>query len=103
MHKRGGKKRKRTDDKKQESDSEEDYEESDYAPGISYWIAYDWPECGASAFEEMIAKMFFTAGLDLESCRTVKGRGIQKRLLLYSKIHSSLKNDVKIFFLLASL
>ena len=49
--KKNGRKRKRNED---ESDSDFDdneaAEEAKSHPGIAFWIAFDWPEYGVSAF-----------------------------------------------------
>ena len=46
-----------------------------FCPGISLWIVFNWPESGLSAFEEYISKEILAAGLDLRSCKAIRGRG----------------------------
>ena len=75
--KKNGRKRKRNED---ESDSDFDdneaAEESKDYPGIAFWIAFDWPEYGVSAFEEIILKEFLSGGFCLSSCKVIKSRGL---------------------------
>lgn len=44
-------------------------------PGVSFWVIFDWPEYGLTAFESHITKMFLSSGLSILSCKAVKGRG----------------------------
>ena len=39
---------------------------------ISPW--FNWPESGLAAFEEYISKEILAAGLDLRSCKAIRGR-----------------------------
>ena len=43
--------------------------------GFGFWIAYDWPEISCEKFENLICKKFIEAGMEIRSCKTVKGRG----------------------------
>ena len=46
-----------------------------FCPRISLWIVFNWPESGLSAFEEYISKEILAAGLDLRSCKAIRGCG----------------------------
>ena len=46
-----------------------------FCSGISLWIVFNWSESGLSAFEEYISKEILAAGLDLRSCKAIRGRG----------------------------
>ena len=60
----------------EESGSEEDEEETlDAAPGIAFWVAFDWPEYALSAFEDEICKSFLQSGMNLLTCKAIKSRG----------------------------
>ena len=50
-------------------------EEVKEVPGVSFWVMFDWPEHGLTAFENHLTKMFLSSGLSLLSCKAVKGRG----------------------------
>ena len=61
-----------------ESDSDGEYDiqsEEVFCPGIAFWIVFDWPESGLAAFEEYISREILTAGLDIDSCKAIRGRG----------------------------
>ena len=46
----------------------------DDVPGLAFWVMFDWPEYGLSAFECYLSKLILKTGLDLLSCKAVKGR-----------------------------
>ena len=46
-----------------------------FCPRIFLWIVCNWPESGLTAFEEYISKEILAAGLDLRSCKAIRGRG----------------------------
>ena len=50
-------------------------------PGISFWVMFDWPECGIAAYESHLSKLVMEAGLDLYNCKAIRGRS--KLLFLY--------------------
>ena len=69
-----GKKNRRSN--KDSSNSEDEtVAEQIFCPGISLWIEFNWPESGMAAFEEYISKEILAAGLDLRSCKAIRGRG----------------------------
>ena len=69
-----GKKNRRSN--KDSSNSEDEtVAEQIFCPGISLWIEFNWPESGLAAFEEYISKEILAAGLDLRSCKAIRGRG----------------------------
>ena len=71
MQSKGNKKRKRND-----SDSEgNESNECLTAPGLAFWIVFDWPEHALSAFENIIEKNFMEAGLDIDRCAVIRPRG----------------------------
>ena len=49
--------------------------------GVSFWIACDVPDVGMPSLENDIIKLFLAADLNIQSCRSVHGRGKNKRLL----------------------
>ena len=50
-------------------------EEIKEVPGVSFWVMFDWPEHGLTAFENHLTKMFLSSGLSLLSCKAVKRQG----------------------------
>ena len=72
-HKR---KRKDTEDDGDNSSMDDnDEERTQYAPGISFWIAFDWPEYGLNAFEDLVCKTFLKSQMNLVACKAIKPRG----------------------------
>ena len=49
----------------------EEYKE---LPGISFWVIFDWPECGITNYENHLSKLVMKSGLDLYNCKAVRGR-----------------------------
>ena len=43
-------------------------------PGLVFWVVFDWPECSLNAYEAYLSKLFIKTGLDLLSCKAIKGR-----------------------------
>ena len=43
-------------------------------PGLAFWVMFDWPECSLNAYEAYLSKLFIKTGLDLLSCKAIKGR-----------------------------
>ena len=43
-------------------------------PGISFWVIFDWPEYGLSAYESHLTKLFLSSGLSNLSCKAVRGK-----------------------------
>jgi len=58
-------------------------DEKKIIPGVCFWIFFDWPGHGVSAFEIKITKLFMESGLDIKRCYAVKPRG--KLLSIYTK------------------
>ena len=46
-----------------------------FLPGFAFWIVFDWPEYMVQAFENMVCQRLLDAGLEIDSCKSVKGRG----------------------------
>ena len=44
--------------------------------GIAFWLVFDGPECIYERFENIICKKFLEAGVEIESVKSVKGRGM---------------------------
>ena len=44
--------------------------------GISFWVCFDWPQYGITAFENHLTKLILSCDLELHSCKAVRGRGI---------------------------
>ena len=60
----------------EESEDEDDEDDDNInMPGISFWIVFDWPAHALHGFEEKLTKLFMSSGLNLDSCKTIKGRG----------------------------
>ena len=70
--------------KRESSDEESDSKDTDVAniPGIAFWIVFDWPEFANDTFEERLSKLFMEAGLNLMSCKSIRGRGKYIRIVL---------------------
>ena len=63
-----------------QSDDEDDIiddedEEKVNLPGLSFWIACDWPEYGLQKMEIEISKQLQAAGLNIERCKAIRSRG----------------------------
>ena len=43
-------------------------------PGISFWIIFDWPEHGLSAYESHVSKIFLKENLNLLACKAIRSR-----------------------------
>ena len=48
--------------------------DSEEVPGLAFWVIFDWPEYGLNAFENYLSKLILKTGLDLLSCKAVRGR-----------------------------
>ena len=42
--------------------------------GISFWVIFDWPEYGLSAYESHLTKLFLSSGLSNLSCKAGRGK-----------------------------
>ena len=69
-----GKKNRRSNEDSSNSEDETVAEQA-CCSGISLWIVFNWPESGLAAFEEYISKEILAAGLDLRSCKAIRGHG----------------------------
>ena len=63
-----------------------------HVPGISFWVIFDWPECGLSAYENYLSKLVINAKLDLLCCNSVRGRS-KYLFLLHLKLNKMLLKD----------
>ena len=63
------------DSDESEEKEEEEVRESNL-PGLAFWVVFDWPTHAVQGFEERLAKQFMSAGLNLLSCKAIRGRGI---------------------------
>ena len=43
-------------------------------PGISFYVIFDWPECGIGFYESYLSKMVMETGLDIYNCKALRGR-----------------------------
>ena len=74
-------KRKKPCDKANDNCTDTSSEEGDETdttilkPGISFWVAFDWPQYGLAAFEEQLSRGMMMSDLDIESCTAIRGRG----------------------------
>ena len=50
-------------------------------PGVSFWVIFDWPEYGLSAYESHLTKLFLSTGLSNLSCKAVRAKS---KYLLYN-------------------
>ena len=71
------KKRKKAKDTNSSSDecSENETDDTNIRYGVSFWIAYDAPEISNLDFENAITRKFLSSGLDVQDCRSLRGRG----------------------------
>ena len=64
--------------RRSDSDGSEEEQEAEYSSnncGVSFWIVFNWPEYGISAFEEYLSREFLTAKFDIISCKAIRSRG----------------------------
>ena len=43
--------------------------------GFAIWRAYNWPEHVTETFENLVCRKFMDLGMQIHSCKSVKGRG----------------------------
>jgi len=43
--------------------------------GFAFWVVYDGPEYVSERFENLICKKFLESGVEIESVKSVRGRG----------------------------
>ena len=72
----------RRSNKDSSKSEDETIAEQTSCPGTSLWIVFNWPESGLAAFKEYKSKEFLAAGLDLRSCKAIRGR-VKTSLLLF--------------------
>ena len=56
-------------------EKQHDVREDVIYPGVAFWVIFDWPQYGLSAFENHLSKIFMESGLDLLSTSAIRGRG----------------------------
>ena len=71
----------RRSNKDSSKSEDETIAEQTSCPGTSLWIVFNWPESGLAAFKEYKSKEILAAGLDLRSCKAIRGRGKTSLLL----------------------
>ncbi|XP_066926777.1 uncharacterized protein [Clytia hemisphaerica] len=63
--------------------------------GLSFWMAFDWPDITANKFENMLCKKVMESGVKIDSCKGVKPRGAsigQIENLAASQLYITLKD-----------
>ena len=43
-------------------------------PGMAFWVMFDWPEYGLTAFESHLTKLCLSCGISNLECKAVKAR-----------------------------